>query len=99
MSNRKKEREGKNKEVKDNGRSASDLAASKNSSESVSRWLGRVSGDANAMQRNKSRFELSSRTGRVAVGIVWSCHSSTKDPKQPLLSPAGKSHEEGAGAG
>lgn len=39
-----KERERKNKEVKENWRNASDLVA--NSSESVSRWLGRVSGDA-----------------------------------------------------
>lgn len=41
MQSRKKERERKYKEVKENGRNASDLVARKSSSESVSRWLGR----------------------------------------------------------
>lgn len=50
-----KERERKNKEVKENWRNASDLVA--NSSESVSRWLGRVSGDA--MQCSGTKAGLS----------------------------------------
>lgn len=48
--NRKKER--KNKEVKEKGRRASDLAARKSSSESVDGWA-EVSGDA--MQRSKKQ--------------------------------------------